>query len=169
MRVGAPDELSAVLLADRLGRDRCRIGQQSDDSWYLEFNRPPTPGPAAELLAEVRRWLAEAAAESAGATIALGHRAADGGQVAALFLLELDAQGVVGAFDDQPVRRHARAWPDEDDLAHGEGGVRVIALVQRRLSTGGDADVRRIHLVAENRGTGGKMRAGRCAARVLIF
>jgi hypothetical protein len=29
------------------------------DSWYLEFNRPPTPGPAAELLAEVRRWLAE--------------------------------------------------------------------------------------------------------------
>jgi hypothetical protein len=32
---------------------------QSDDSWYLEFNRPPTPGPAAELLAEVRRWLAE--------------------------------------------------------------------------------------------------------------
>ena len=59
MRVGAPDELSAVLLADRLGRDRCRIGQQSDDRWYLEFNRPPTPGPAAELLAEVRRWLAE--------------------------------------------------------------------------------------------------------------
>jgi hypothetical protein len=58
MRVGAPDELSAVLLAERLGRDRCRIGQQSDDSWYLEFNRPPTPGPAAELLAEVRRWLA---------------------------------------------------------------------------------------------------------------
>jgi hypothetical protein len=58
MRVGAPDELSAVLLAERLGRDRCRIGQQSDDSWYLEFNRPPTPGPVAELLAEVRRWLA---------------------------------------------------------------------------------------------------------------
>ena len=58
MRVGAPDELSAVLLAERLGRDRCRIGQQSDDSWYLDFNRPPTPGPAAELLAEVRRWLA---------------------------------------------------------------------------------------------------------------
>ena len=59
MRVGAPDELSAALLADRWGRDRCRIGQQSDDSWYLEFNRPPTPGPAAELFAEVRRWLAE--------------------------------------------------------------------------------------------------------------
>ena len=58
MRVGAPDELSAVLLAERLGRDRCRIGQQSDDSWYLEFTRPPTPGPVAELLAEVRRWLA---------------------------------------------------------------------------------------------------------------
>jgi hypothetical protein len=58
MRVGAPDELSAVLLAERLGRDRCRIGQQGDDSWYLEFNRPPAPGPAAELLAEVRRWLA---------------------------------------------------------------------------------------------------------------
>jgi hypothetical protein len=55
MRVAAPDELSAVLLAERLGRDRCRIGQQSDDSWYLEFNRPPTPGPAAELLAESRR------------------------------------------------------------------------------------------------------------------
>ena len=59
MRVGAPDELSAVLLADRLGRDRCRIGQKSDDSWYLDYKRPPTPGPAAELLAEVRRWLAE--------------------------------------------------------------------------------------------------------------
>ena len=43
----------------RLVASRCRIGQQSDDSWYLEFNRPPTPGPAAELLAEVRRWLAE--------------------------------------------------------------------------------------------------------------
>jgi hypothetical protein len=57
MRVGAPDELSAVLLADRLGRDRC--GQQSDGSWYLNYERPPTPGPAAELLAEVRRWLAE--------------------------------------------------------------------------------------------------------------
>jgi hypothetical protein len=59
MRVSAPDELSAVLLADRLGRDRCRIGKQSDDSWYLDYKRPPTPGPAAELLAEVRRWLAE--------------------------------------------------------------------------------------------------------------
>jgi len=51
MRVGAPDELSAVLLAERLGRDRCSIGQQSDERWYLEFKRPPTPGPAAELLA----------------------------------------------------------------------------------------------------------------------
>jgi hypothetical protein len=59
MRVEARDELSAVLLAERLGRDRCRIGQQSDKSWYLEFKRPPTPGPAAELLAEVRGWLAE--------------------------------------------------------------------------------------------------------------
>ena len=28
-----PDELSAVLLAERLGRERCRIGQQSDGSW----------------------------------------------------------------------------------------------------------------------------------------
>ena len=51
---------SAVLLAERLGRDRCRIGQQATTAPdYLEFNRPPTPGPAAELLAEVRRWLAE--------------------------------------------------------------------------------------------------------------
>jgi len=32
---------------------------QSDDSWYLDYRRPPTPGPAAELLAEVRRWLDE--------------------------------------------------------------------------------------------------------------
>ncbi|HYU10146.1 MAG TPA: hypothetical protein VEK77_12305 [Gemmatimonadales bacterium] len=56
MRVGAPDELSAVLLAERLGRDRCSIGQQSDERWYLEFKRPPTPGPAAELLAEVTRF-----------------------------------------------------------------------------------------------------------------
>ncbi len=55
MRVGAPDELSAVLLAERLGRDRCRIGQQSDDSWYLDYKRPPTPGPAAELLAHLTR------------------------------------------------------------------------------------------------------------------
>jgi len=30
------DELSAVLLAERLGRERCRIGQQSDGSWYLD-------------------------------------------------------------------------------------------------------------------------------------
>ncbi len=59
MRVAAPDELSAVLLAERLGRDRCRIGQESDDRWYLYYRRPPTPGPAAELLAEVRCWLAE--------------------------------------------------------------------------------------------------------------
>ena len=59
MRVGAPDELSAVLLAERLGRDRCSIGRQGDDSWYLDYKRPPTPGPAAELLAEVRCWLAE--------------------------------------------------------------------------------------------------------------
>jgi hypothetical protein len=55
MRVGAPDELSAVLLAERLGRDR----RQSDESWYLDYKRPPTRGPAAELLAEVRCWLAE--------------------------------------------------------------------------------------------------------------
>ncbi len=60
MPVGAPDELSAVLLAERLARDRGRIDQQSNDSGYLEFNRPPpTPGPAAELLAGVRCWLAE--------------------------------------------------------------------------------------------------------------
>jgi hypothetical protein len=55
MRVGAPDELSAVLLAERLGRDR----RQRDESWYLDYKRPPTRGPAAELLAEVRCWLAE--------------------------------------------------------------------------------------------------------------
>jgi len=59
MRVGAPDELSAVLLAERLGRDRCSIGRQSDESWYLDYKRPPTPGPTAELLAEVRCRLAE--------------------------------------------------------------------------------------------------------------
>jgi hypothetical protein len=59
MRVGAPDELSAVLLAARLGRDRCRVGQESDGSWTLEYKRPPTPGPTAELLAEVRCWIAE--------------------------------------------------------------------------------------------------------------
>ena len=59
MRVGAPDELSAVLLAERLGRDRCSIGRQSDESWYLDYKRPPTSGPAAELLAEVPCWLAE--------------------------------------------------------------------------------------------------------------
>jgi hypothetical protein len=35
MRVGAPDELSAVLLAERLGRDRCSIGQQSDERWCV--------------------------------------------------------------------------------------------------------------------------------------
>ncbi len=59
MGIGAPDELSAVLLAERLGRERCRIGQQSDGSWYLDYNRPPTPRQVAELLAEVRCWLAE--------------------------------------------------------------------------------------------------------------
>jgi hypothetical protein len=59
MRVSAPDELSAVLLAERLGRDRRSIGRQSDESWYLDYKRPPTPGTAAELLAEVRCWLAE--------------------------------------------------------------------------------------------------------------
>jgi hypothetical protein len=59
MRVGAPDELSAVLLAERLGRDRCSIGQQSDERWYLDYKRPPPPGPAGKLLAEVRCCLAE--------------------------------------------------------------------------------------------------------------
>jgi len=59
MRIGAPDELGAVLLAERLGRDRCRIGQQSDGSWYLDYKRPPTPAQVAELLAHVRFWLAE--------------------------------------------------------------------------------------------------------------
>jgi hypothetical protein len=46
MRVGAPDELSAVLLAERLGRDRCRIGQQSDDS--RTSNKPRRSGAAVE-------------------------------------------------------------------------------------------------------------------------
>jgi len=59
MRIGAPDELSTVLLAERLGRERCRIGQQSDGSWYLDYGRPPTPAQVAELLADVRCWLAE--------------------------------------------------------------------------------------------------------------
>ena len=59
MRIGVPDELGAVLLAERLGRDRCRIGQQSDGSWYLDYGRPPTPAQVAELLADVRCWLAE--------------------------------------------------------------------------------------------------------------
>jgi len=48
MRIGAPDELSTVLLAERLGRERCRIGQQSDGSWYLDYRRPPTPAQVAE-------------------------------------------------------------------------------------------------------------------------
>jgi hypothetical protein len=63
MRVGAPDELSAVLLAERLGRDP----PQSDESWYLDYKRPPTRGPAAELLAEVRCWLAALSGRRAGA------------------------------------------------------------------------------------------------------
>ncbi|MEP6978984.1 MAG: hypothetical protein ABI948_13105 [Thermoleophilia bacterium] len=59
MRIAAPDELSAFLLAERLGRDRCRIGQEDDREWYLDYKRPPTPAQVAELLAEVRCWLAE--------------------------------------------------------------------------------------------------------------
>ena len=59
MRIGAPDELSAVLLAERLGRDRCRITQRSDGSWYLDYKRPPTPAQVAKLLAAVRCWLSE--------------------------------------------------------------------------------------------------------------
>jgi hypothetical protein len=51
--------LGAVLLAERLGRDRCRIGQQSDGSWYLDYKRQPTPAQVAEFLADVRCWLAE--------------------------------------------------------------------------------------------------------------
>ncbi len=59
MRIAAPDELSAFLLAERLGRDRCRIGQEGDRRWYLDYKRPPTPGQVAELLGEVRCWLGE--------------------------------------------------------------------------------------------------------------
>jgi hypothetical protein len=39
MRVGAPDELSAVLLAERVGRDCRSIGREGDDSWYLGRTR----------------------------------------------------------------------------------------------------------------------------------
>ena len=59
MRIGAPDELGAVLLAERLGRDRCGVGQLSDGSWYLDYRRLPTPAQVAQLLPEVRCWLAE--------------------------------------------------------------------------------------------------------------
>ena len=57
MRIAAPDELSASLLAARLGRDRCRVVLESDGTWYLDDNRPPTPRHVAELLPEVRWWL----------------------------------------------------------------------------------------------------------------
>jgi hypothetical protein len=49
-------ELSASLLAARLGRDRCRVDEESDGIWYVEYKRPPTPRHVAELLAEVRCW-----------------------------------------------------------------------------------------------------------------
>ena len=59
MRIAAPDELSAFLLAARLGRDRCQIRQQGECGWYLDYRRPSTPGQVAELLIEVRCWLGE--------------------------------------------------------------------------------------------------------------
>jgi hypothetical protein len=59
MRIATPDELSAFLLAARLGRNRCRVDQEGDGTWYVDYKRPPTPRHVAELLAEVRFWLAE--------------------------------------------------------------------------------------------------------------
>ena len=59
MRIATPDELSAFLLAARLGRNRCRVDQEGDGTWYVDYKRPPTPRHVAELLAEVRSWLAE--------------------------------------------------------------------------------------------------------------
>jgi hypothetical protein len=59
MRIATPDELSAFLLAARLGRERCRVDEESDGTWYVDYKRPPTPRHVAVLLAEVRCWLAE--------------------------------------------------------------------------------------------------------------
>jgi hypothetical protein len=59
MRIATPDELSAFLLAARLGRERCRVDEESDGTWYVDYKRPPTPRHVAELVAAVRCWLAE--------------------------------------------------------------------------------------------------------------
>jgi hypothetical protein len=59
MRVAAPDELSAVLLRDRLRPERCELHGDADGSWYVEYGRPATPAHAAVLTDAVRRWLVE--------------------------------------------------------------------------------------------------------------